>query len=78
MKHGGADMKVGGYSAVDIAVPVALVYANNHWSKGTMLTAPKKFIKNAVSGISRTLGKASGSSDKNRTRRYKKFASKRK
>ena len=47
--------KRGGANLVDLALPAAFVYANNNYSKGTMLSAPKKFLKKSLKGVKRTV-----------------------
>jgi hypothetical protein len=42
----------GGSNLVDLAIPAAFVYANNNFSKGTMLSAPKKMLRNTMKSIS--------------------------
>lgn len=42
----------GGSNLVDLAIPAAFVYANNNFSKGTMLSAPKKLLRNTMKSIS--------------------------
>ena len=51
--------KRGGSNLVDLALPAAFVYANNNFSKGTMFSAPKKFLKKSFKGVKRTLRRAS-------------------
>ena len=48
----------GGANLVDLALPAAFVYANNNYSKGTMLSAPKKFLKKSLKGVKRTMRRA--------------------
>ena len=47
----------GGSNLVDLAVPAAFVYANNNYSKGTMLSAPKRFLKRTANGVRKTIGR---------------------
>lgn len=48
----------GGSNLVELAVPAAFVYANNNYSKGTMLSKPKKLLKKTVKGLKRTVRRA--------------------
>jgi len=34
----------GGYNMVDVALPLAFVYANNNFSRGTMMSTPMKVL----------------------------------
>ena len=45
----------GGSNLVDLAVPAAFVYANNNYSKGTMLSAPKRFLKRTMKKAKKSL-----------------------
>jgi len=54
-KHNTSKRRRGGANLVDLALPAAFVYANNNYSKGTMLSAPKKFLKKSLKGVKRTV-----------------------
>lgn len=65
--------KRGGSNLVDLAVPAAFVYANNNFSKGTMFSAPKRFLKKSLKGVKRTLRRASrGLTPRSRSRSSRK------
>ena len=49
----------GGSNLVDLAIPAAFVYANNNYSKGTMLSAPKKFLKKSMKGVKKSVRRVS-------------------
>ena len=59
VNHNHSKRKRGGSNLVDLALPAAFVYANNNFSKGTMFSAPKKFLKKSFKGVKRTLRRAS-------------------
>lgn len=58
VKNSTSKRRRGGSNLVDLALPAALVYANNNYSKGTMLSAPKKFLKKSLRGVKRTVRRA--------------------
>ena len=47
----------GGSNLVDLAVPAAFVYANNNYSKGTMLSTPKRFLKRTLKKANKSLSR---------------------
>lgn len=57
-KNNTSKRRRGGANLVDLALPAAFVYANNNYSKGTMLSAPKKFLKKSLKGVKRTMRRA--------------------
>ena len=57
-KNNTSKRRRGGANLVDLAVPAAFVYANNNYSKGTMLSAPKKFLKKTFKGVKKTVKRA--------------------
>ena len=59
----------GGSNLVDLAIPAAFVYANNNYSKGTMLSAPKKFLKKSMKGVKRSVRRVSRSLSPRSSRR---------
>lgn len=69
VNHNHSKRKRGGSNLVDLAVPAAFVYANNNFSKGTMLSAPKRFLKKSLKGVKRTLRRASRGLSRSRSSR---------
>ena len=57
-KNNTSKRRRGGSNLVDLDIPAAFVYANNNFSKGTMLSAPKKFFKKTFKVVKNTVKRA--------------------